>query len=133
MLLSPGQVIAEAREAFCQGKIGISVCYELSLHPLEQQKPLLDLKLTGVSRDDMVRQGRKQRSGAGSAAGPKSRKLKIAMPSGVTITLAGVELSLEDAIRELTDALAEIRKAEKQNLDIKTFQAAARDRAKAGA
>jgi len=131
VLLSPGQVIAEARDAFCQGLIGISVCHELSLLPPEEQKPLLDLKLSGLSRDAIARQGRKQRNGQKTVPAVRAARIKIALPSGVVITVAGDELSLEDAIRELSDALSEMRKAEKQNLDIKTFQAVCRDRAKA--
>ena len=133
VLLSPGQLIAEAREAFIQGKIGISDCYVLSLQDTaHSQMKLLQKKLAGASRDAIAQAGRKQRSGNGTFPAAKAGKLRIPLPSGVIITVAGEELSLEDAIHELSEALAEMRKAEKQNLDIKTFQAICRDRAKAG-
>ena len=129
VLLSPGQCIEAVQSALRDGKIGISVCHELSLLDAAQQLRLLEKKLAGSSRDQIARESRKQRNGSTSAA--RMSRIRIALPSGVQITMAGNELTLEDAIGELNKALAEMRKAEKQGLDVKTFQAVCRDRAKA--
>jgi ParB family transcriptional regulator, chromosome partitioning protein len=109
--------------------IGVRALYDIAKESPERQKELLQKALEGGAAE--VAKARKQRSVNGTVPAAKAAKLRIPLPSGVVITVAGEELSLEDAIRELSDALAEMRKAEKQNLDIKTFAAVCRDRAKA--
>jgi ParB-like chromosome segregation protein Spo0J len=135
VLLSPGLVVEAARDAFREGKIGISDCYTLSLHENpDEQKELLDKRLAGESRDAVAHESRQRRNGHGNGTVPAARagRIRIPLASGVVITLAGEELSIEDAIRELTAALAKLRAAEKKKWDVKTFQGACRDEAAAG-
>jgi ParB/RepB/Spo0J family partition protein len=77
VLLSPGQVASEVRDAFCRGDIGISVCHELSLQPTrEAQLTLLRMKLDGASRDETAEEGRKLRNGGTTPPPPEAGKAK---------------------------------------------------------
>jgi len=128
-LLCPGRCIPAAQEALRDGTIGIKSCYEISkVEPALQ--PALLARALGGSADDVAKESRKQRNG--STPAPRSSRIRIELTSGTTVTIAGDDLSLEDGIREITDVLAEMRKAEKQGLDCKTFAAVMRDRARAG-
>ncbi len=132
-LLSPGKCIAEAQEALAQGKIGISDCYALSKAPAEEQPRLLAMRLAGASRDQLESEGRKQRASqrVGTPAVRTSR-VKCELGGGVSILIAGDNLGLDEVIEALGAAQKEARKAHDQNLDVKTWSAVMRDRAKKG-
>jgi ParB-like chromosome segregation protein Spo0J len=115
--------------AAMERRIGMKACYEIAKEPAERQAELLEEALAGGAKQ--VTKAR--RKPTGTVPGAKSSKIKVVLASGVVITIGGGEsLSLEDAIAELSEALSEMRKAEKQGLDAKTFMAVCRDRAKAG-
>jgi ParB family chromosome partitioning protein len=65
---------------------------------------------------------------------PQVRMKRILCPlaSGVSITVSGADLSLDDFIEALAEAQKEARKAREQSLDAKTFAAVMRDKAKKG-
>jgi ParB family transcriptional regulator, chromosome partitioning protein len=130
VLLSPSACPPAAQEGLRAGTLGISDCYELSKNPLDQQDGLLALKLGGASRDELARHGRSRRNG-NTAPSVRVPKLKVCMTSGVVITIAGGDLSLEDAAKELSEAAAQMRRAEKDGFTAKTFQNVMRDKAKA--
>jgi ParB family transcriptional regulator, chromosome partitioning protein len=130
-LLSPSRCIPEAQEALEDGRIGISDCYAISLVPPEQQPELLQLKLSGASRDEIARQSRKRRNGSGSAPTVRVSRIRITLGSGVQVTVAGEDLDLENAGEWLAEARKQVREARDQNLDARTAQAVWRDRAKA--
>ena len=123
--------IESVREAARDELIGVKATYQISLEPPERQAELLAEALAGGA--GRVVKARKKAAGTGSASA-KTSKIKVVLGSGVVITVGGGNgsLSLEEAIAELTEALSEMRKAEKQGLDAKTFMAVCRDRAKAG-
>jgi hypothetical protein len=50
----------------------------------------------------------------------------------VEVTVAGRELSLADFIEALSELVKEARRAADQGLDVKTFAAVAKDKAKKG-
>ena len=131
VLLSPGQVIEGARESLRLGKIGISDCHVLAMHDAQEQQALLDRRLSGVSRDGLAAESRKRRNGHAGAQASKTEKITIALSSGTVIRITGDAMTIDDAIGELTNALAKLKKAEKDGLDVKTFQAVCRDQAKA--
>jgi len=54
------------------------------------------------------------------------------LPGGVNIAVSGEALSLEDLIESLSVTLEAARKANKELLDIRTFERVLRDKAKAG-
>jgi len=129
-LLSPSKCIAAVQEALAAGRIGISDCYAMSKADAKEQARLLALKLDGVSRDVIEQQGRKERNGGTQAV--RLSRCKLVLSSGVNVTVSGEELSLDELIEALGEAQKEARKARDQSLDVKTFQAVMRDKAKAG-
>jgi ParB family chromosome partitioning protein len=129
-LLSPGRCIPEAQAALREGRLGIRACYELSQLPPDEQPALLAVKLGGGSVEDMARQRRQRRNGQAPAV--RASRIRCPLPTGVVITASGADLSLEDFIDALSAALKEARRAVETGLDSKTFQAVAKDKAKAG-
>ncbi|MBE7557939.1 ParB/RepB/Spo0J family partition protein [bacterium] len=129
--LSPGRCISEVQEALEAGRIGITTAYELSRAPQEQQAELLQLKLSGTSRDGLADRIRKQKS----QTTPQVRVKRIAcpLPSGLSVVVSGQELSLDELIEALGDAQKEAKRAREQGLDARTWQSVMRDKAKKGA
>lgn len=83
-----------------------------------------------LSRDELERRVRKPKGDST----PQVRMKRILCPlaSGVSITVSGADLSLDDFIEALSEAQKEARKAREQSLDAKTFAAVMRDKAKKG-
>jgi ParB family chromosome partitioning protein len=129
-LLSPSKCSPAWQDSLRDGKVGISDCYAASKLQESEQGGLLALKLSGGSRDALEQAGRKKR--AGSAPAVRASKIKIMLTSGVTVTVAGDDLSLDDAIEAVNEVHKEMRKGRDQGLDAKTLQAVCRDKAKAG-
>jgi ParB/RepB/Spo0J family partition protein len=128
--LSPSRCTKEVQDALEAGRVGITTCYEISLAATDEQAELLRLKVSGTSRDGLVEHRRKQRK----AAAPQVRTKRIVcpLPSGVSITASGQDLSLDDFIEALSEAQKEARKAREQKLDVKTWQSVMRDKSRAG-
>ncbi|MCZ2340472.1 MAG: ParB/RepB/Spo0J family partition protein [Bacteroidales bacterium] len=129
--LSPSRCIPEVQQALEAGRIGIAACYEISRVPADQQSELLHHALDGASRDELAKRVRKPKQ----ADTPQVRMKRIVCPlsSGVSITVSGADLSLDDFIESLSEAQKEARKAREQSLDAKTFSAVMKDKAKKGA
>ena len=122
--------IDSVRQAAMENRVSMKACYEISQEPHERQAELLAEALTGGA--GRVVKARKKSAGTAPATA-RASKIKVVLGSGIIVTIGGNEsLSLEEAIAELAEALSEMRKAEKQGLDAKTFMAVCRDRAKAG-
>ena len=58
--------------------------------------------------------------------------LKCPMTSGITVTVKGSKITLEDAIQALTELLKAMKKASEDGIDGSTFSRVCRDKAKAG-
>jgi hypothetical protein len=54
------------------------------------------------------------------------------LPCGVCLVASGKDLSLDDLIDSLGEAQREAKKARDQGLDVRTFQAVLRDKARKG-
>lgn len=129
-LLAPSKCVAEVVEALRDNKISISDAYEISKQEdREGQLRLLALKNSGASREVLAAQGRKQRAAATPAV--RVSKIKCPLPSGHVITVAGEDVSLDDAIESLKEAMKAMTKARDTGLDAKTAMAVWRDMAKA--
>jgi ParB family chromosome partitioning protein len=128
--LSPSRCVPDVQQALEAGRIGITAAYEISRAGEGQQAELLQLKLSGTSRDGLAERIRKQKS----QSTPQVRVKRIAcpLPSGASVVVSGQELSLDDLIEALGDAQKEARKAREQGLDAKTFSAVMKDKAKKG-
>jgi ParB family chromosome partitioning protein len=106
--------------------VGITACYEISRVAPEQQAELLALKSSGTSRDGIARQVRKRKQ----AASPQVRVRRIAcpLPGGICITLSGRELSLEECIEALGEAIREMKRSRELGYTAKTFASAMKDK-----
>ena len=134
-LLSPSKCIESVRAALAEGRIGISDCYAISRLSDPEQEAALAMKLNGASRDELASHARRQKSRSTSQNnGPavKMARVKIPLAGGGSLALSGKELGLDEVIEVLGTAQKEARKARDQNLDVKTFSAVMRDRAKNG-
>jgi ParB/RepB/Spo0J family partition protein len=119
-ILSLSKCIQPVQQAAADGKLGPSEWYAISKVPEAEQQAMLSAKLAGASRDQLEQHGRKLRNG--DAHGIKVNRLKIPLgPQGRSVTIAGSNLSLDDAIEILQDTLKFARKAQGENLDGKTW------------
>ena len=125
----PKSLIPEALEAFLAGKFGFAKAYAIAKLPNEQQGGMLALTLSGATRDELERLGRKKRT-AGTPP-VRASKIPIRLATGVTVTVSGEELSLDDAIEAVKEATKEMVKGRDQGLDARTLIAVCRDKAKA--
>ncbi|HMP03657.1 MAG TPA: hypothetical protein PKC45_14265 [Gemmatales bacterium] len=118
------------QEALEAGQIGITAAYEISRVSAEQQAELLQLKLSGASRDGLAQHVRRQNS----QSTPQVRVKRIAcpLPSGLSVVVSGQELSLDDLIEALSDAQKEAKRAREQGLDARTFSQVLKDKARKG-
>ena len=130
-LLSPSKCVAEVIQALRENKIAISDAYEISKQEdREGQLKLLALKNAGASREVLAAQVRKQRAAATPAV--RVSKIKCPLPTGQVITVSGQELSLDEAIDSLKEAIKAMSKARDTGLDAKTAMAVWKDIARAG-
>jgi hypothetical protein len=80
---------------------------------------MLAAKLAGASRDELERFHRKASSRTSPAV--KLNRYKIPLGMGTTITLAGQNLTIDDAIEKFDLALKAAKKARDEGLDGKTW------------
>lgn len=126
--LAPSRCIPQVQEAFDAGKLGVTACYEISRAAPEQQAEMLALKLSGTSRDGLAERIRRRKSQA--AVSVRVKRLVCPLPSGVSITLSGHDLSLDEGIDALGEAVREMKRARELGYTAKTFAAAMKDKAK---
>lgn len=129
-IFSVDELIPAAREAFLAGAFNFSKAYAISKGDPQRQHELLAATLSGASRDEIEQQGRQSRNG--NAPAVRLARCRIQLASGLSITVSGEEVSLDEVIDALGEAQKEAKKARDQALDVKTFQSVMRDKAKAG-
>jgi hypothetical protein len=117
----------ESLQAFKDGKIGLTIVIELAKLPHDEQPVLLELKLGGASRDE-VRASRKKCA----APAVRTAKIKCPLPGGQVVTVAGGEISLEDAIEATGEAVKLMKAALAKGLNAKTAERVWKDVAAAG-
>jgi ParB family transcriptional regulator, chromosome partitioning protein len=128
-ILSLSKCIQPVQQAAADGKLGPSEWYAISKVPEADQGAMLAAKLAGASRDQLEQRGRKLRNG--ESRGIKVNRLKIPLGQGRTVTLAGIDLTLDDSIEMLLETLKLGRKALGENLDGKTWVQVMKQKAKA--
>jgi ParB/RepB/Spo0J family partition protein len=128
-ILSLSKCVQPVQLAAADGKLGPSEWYAISKVGEQEQEAMLAAKLAGASRDQLEQRGRKLRNG--EADGVKVNKLKIPLaPPGRSVTIAGSNLSLDDAIEILQETLKCARKAQSENLDGRTWMQVMKQKAK---
>jgi ParB/RepB/Spo0J family partition protein len=131
-ILSLSKCIQPVQQAAADGKLGPSEWYAISKVAEAEQHALLAAKLAGASRDQIEQRGRKLRSS--EVPGIRVNRLKVPLGSqGRSVTIAGRNLSLDDAIEALQETLKFARKAQGENLDGRTWVQVMQQKAKAGA
>ncbi len=129
-IMSPSKCTEQWQDALRDGKVSISDCYVASKLPPEKQSGLLALKLSGVSRDELERAERDARNGSKDSV--KISRVRCEISCGQTVTVSGPSMGLHELIEALNETIKEARKARESGLDVKTFQAVLRDKAKVG-
>ncbi len=130
-IMSPSKVIPQALDAFREGKIVFGHTYAISkAESPEEQLSLLNMCLSGASRDAVEKAVRKNRTA--TTATVKLSRVRCPLSSGTTVVVSGPEMSLEDVIEALGLAMDAAKKANKESLDVKTAEKVWRDKAKAG-
>ncbi len=126
-ILAVDELIPAAREAFLGGAFGLSVAYEISKASAQEQHELLAAKLSGASRDEIGRLGRKKRNGTPAV---RVQRVVCLLPSAVKVVVSGEGVSLDESIEALGEAIKEMKRARELGYTAKTFAAAMRDKAK---
>jgi ParB family transcriptional regulator, chromosome partitioning protein len=129
--LAPDRAIPEVRQALEAGQVGITTVYEIAKAPPESQALLLQMSLAGESRDELAGRVRKQKQQ--STPQVRVKRIVCPLPSGISVTVAGTELSLDELIDALGEAQKQAKKAREDGLDAKTFTAVLKDKARKGA
>jgi hypothetical protein len=131
-LMAASNTVTKVQEAFKAGAINGAQVYAISKAGPEEQLAMLAAALDGAGRTRLENAGRKARNG--EVPGIKVNRLRIPLGAqGRSVTIAGNNLSLFDAIEILQDTLKFARKAQGENLDGKTWVQVMKDKAKAGA
>lgn len=126
--LSPLRCIPEIVKALEDGRIGITSCYELSRVEPDKQRSLLEMKLSGTSRDAIAVYRRRERHNQTDQ--PKIKRITCPLPSGIQVVASGRMISLDDLITALAEAQSAARKARDQGLDARTFSAVMKDQSR---
>ena len=90
-------------------------------------------KLGGASRDRLASRIREQRSANKKSTNLRTSYIHCPLPTSAAVTLKGEAMSLLDVIELLGQLLKEAKKANDSGLDVKTWAAVLRDKAKAKA
>jgi ParB family chromosome partitioning protein len=124
--------IQPVQDAAASSKIGPSQWYPISLVPADQQLELLEMHLTGVPRDQLAAACRKKRTKASAERQQKQSRVVCPLTTGAKLVVSGPAMALSDLIDNLQAALELVRKAHRDQLDVRTAERVWRDRAKAG-
>jgi len=130
-ILSASKTVPEVREALKAGRLGTTDVYAISKEKSDAgQLELLAAKLNGASRDSIEQQAKRTR--IGSARAVTLRRIKCPLVSGHVVMVTGADISLDDGIEALGEALKAMRKARDGGLNAATAQAVWKDVAAVG-
>lgn len=129
-LLSFERCVPEVQEAVKAGKIGLRDMLAIAQLPPDDQPILLQTKLGGASADQLQAVSRKRRKASEPAV--RVARIKCPLPSGVTVQVAGEEVSLEEAVDALAEATKAMKQAIAKGLTAKSFQNMMKDMSAAG-
>lgn len=121
----------DVQKAFDEGKLVLKAMAAISRQPSEAQSELLEMSLAGLPGEEIVRQARKRLNGS-SKDQERSKRIRIDVGGGITVTIAGPNLSLDDGIDAADKAKKIMEKGKKENLTAKTISKVSAERAAAG-
>ncbi|MCC7419986.1 MAG: ParB/RepB/Spo0J family partition protein [Planctomycetaceae bacterium] len=126
--LSGGRVLPQVRDAFFDGRIALTAAYTISQAAHDRQTELLEFALSGATREQLS--SRRRRSDQPLDT-PRTARVRCQLPDGSSVTVSRNGLSVVEVIECLSSLLKEARRAQAQNLDVKTWERVMADRAKA--
>src|SRR5262249_31978627 len=128
--LSYQEAAPAVQRAFDDGTITVKEMNSLASLPREQQDSLLQLKLSsGLSAQDVEARTRKMKKPAnGAAPEHKLARIPCSLAGGIKIVLSGPDMTLDQAIEALGEALKAAKKAQAEGLTARTWTAAMRDK-----
>jgi hypothetical protein len=115
--------IPSLQEAFRGGMAATTAMRIARLSPEEQHVELAKA-LNGATREEVKSKRRQLRADA-----PKAASITVVTSSGRKVTAKGDDLSLEDAIEELKEAVKIMERGLKDGLSAKTISRASQERA----
>jgi ParB family chromosome partitioning protein len=113
-----------------EGNLDARRGYLLSQESDPARQRELATQATALTREELAKRVRKPK--ASSTPQVRLKRIVCPLPSGVSITVSGADLSLDDLIESLSDALKEARRSRELNLDVRTFSSVLKDKAKNG-
>jgi ParB family transcriptional regulator, chromosome partitioning protein len=125
--VSGGRVVEEVRQAFFGGHIGLKEAYEISRVESARQLEMLATAQRGGTRDQLTRSRRQLRS---TNSENRPARLRCPLSDGRAVSIAGRDLTFDTVIELLTELLTSARKAQKEGLDLHTWEAVLGDKAK---
>jgi ParB family chromosome partitioning protein len=129
-IMSASKACPEVVSALQAGKIGFSHVYAITKGETpEEQLRLLSLSLAGTSHADVVKEAKRNRATPAEQTVKLSR-VKCPLSTGIVVTVAGPDMSLDTYIDTLQSAIEAAKKCQREKLDIKTAERVWRDRAK---
>lgn len=120
--LSPSKCITAWQEMLKEGRVGITDCYAVYQLPEKEQQHLLDMKLSGASRDTLNRTVRRKRSAPSDSSKSPSSNITIPLASGCKVTISGRKLSMQEILDAVAECQIVVRDGIKRRLDTKLFQ-----------
>lgn len=128
-IMSVSRCIGPAREALKSGRIGISDCYAISKAPEDEQGQLLELKLSGASRDKLE-QHRRKRNGRKNGKADRVPHAKCELPGGACVVITAPTISMAAICETLAEALKAAKKACEDGQSPATWASVMRDKAR---
>ena len=101
--------------------------YVISQEPDHEKQQALVKESAGLSREQ-VRAKLRQKP---AAEEPKVRRAMFVLASGMSVTVQGIDATLEGVIESLSETIRELKRGLSQGLDVNTAQRVMRDKAKA--
>lgn len=125
--VSDDRVVESVRQAFFNGRIGLKETYEISRVEPAQQPALLEKALQGGTREQLHRSARQLQPGSPAK---RPHRLRCPLPEGRMVTVAGRDLTFDSLIELLGQLVAAAKKAQKEGLDLHTWEAVLEDKSK---
>lgn len=115
-------------EAFQAGRISINDRYRISQEPPEKQHAMLEDRFK-TTREEWAAKTRKARS---TAPAVRASRIKVPLVSGATVTVAGDEVSMEEALEAVQEAAKQLKAAIAKGITAKSAMGYWKDLAAAG-
>jgi len=123
------QLPEDLQKQINEGTLDARRGYILSQESDPERQRQLAAEAMSVSREELGQRVRRQKTQ--SVPQVRAKRIACQLPSGVSVTVAGQDLSLDDCIEALGEAQREAKRAREQKLDVKTWQSVMRDKSRA--